>query len=190
MWTPPWVVQRALSGTFAKSGKKVTYDGGPVPAVMPKENTLMFGPLGPAVTMLRGLPPETFMVYVYATPEDKAAHRERLRAGDGFLFYKTQHFSADFEAISEIFKRAPKGLIGVAEVVVSNDEEWRDVVYINMMSVRPAWKRNGLNMAMVRALLQTYPDRKLEFSAPTPAGRAFIDAARAAGLPVVEGRKR
>jgi len=52
------------------------------------------------------------------------------------------------------------------------------------MSVRPGWKRNGLNMAMMRWLLQRYPERKLQFSDPTNEGTAFIKAAKEAGLPV------
>lgn len=176
-----------LSGIFTRRGTKVLHEGGPVPTVIPEENVIAFGPLGMAAEMFRGLPRDTYYFYVYDSPASAQAHEasEMKVKGGTYLFFKNQpRFQAGFNAIDEIFKRAPKGIIAVYEVVLGEDDGWQKVAYVNMMSVRPGWKRNGINMAMMRYLVQHHPKRKLEFSDPTHQGEAFIKAAKAAGLPV------
>lgn len=177
-----------LSGIFTKRGTKVLHEGGPVPDVLPTENVTKFGPLGVA-SVFRSLPAETYYFYVYDSPASRQEHKnaKMLVKNGQYLFFKNQiRFMANYNAIDEIFKRAPKGIIAVYEVVLSDEDGWKGVAYVNMMSVRAGWKRNGINMAMMRKLVQDYPKRKLQFSDPTDQGKAFIKAAKAAGLPVKE----
>jgi hypothetical protein len=47
-------------------------------------------------------------------------------------------------------------------------------IYIDMMSVRTAWRRNRINSLMIDALRSCYPKAKLEYSSPTQAGEKFI----------------
>jgi len=174
-----------LSGIFTRSGKRVLHDGGAVPTILPRENVRGIGPLGISASIIRGLPPETFYFYVYASPAAVEEHAAWENAKGGrYLFFKGQTLGASYNAIDEIFKRAPKGIIGVYEVVIESKGKGKGILFVNMMSVRPGWKRNGLNMAMMRWLLQRYPERKLQFSDPTNEGTAFIKAAKEAGLPV------
>jgi len=61
-------------------------------------------------------------------------------------------------------------ILGVIEGT-TNDE----VIYIDMMTVRPPFKRNSINSKMIQALKQDFPKAKIEFSRPTPQGRKFLD---------------
>jgi hypothetical protein len=61
-------------------------------------------------------------------------------------------------------------ILGVIEGT-TNDE----VIYIDMMTVRPPFKRNTINTKMIQALRQDFPKAKIEFSRPTPQGQKFID---------------
>jgi hypothetical protein len=173
-----------LSGIFTRRGTKVLHEGGPVPTVIPDEN--VYGlKLGMAAKLMRGLPPDTFYFYVHADP----ATIEDQKRGEskGYAFFNQgvrSYRTGGPDNIDEIFKRVHRGVIAVYEVVVSPEKGWSKVTYVNMMSVRPGWKRNGINMAMMRRLVELYPDRKLQFSDPTHQGEAFIKAAKAAGLPV------
>lgn len=161
-----------------------------MPSIIPDENVRGLGPLGISASIIRGLPAETFYFYVYSSPAaiEEHASWESARGGR-YLFFKGQTMGASYNAIDEIFKRAPKGIIGVYEVCLEKKGPNKDIIFVNMMSVRPGWKRNGLNMAMMRWLLKEYPKRKLEFSDPTREGYSFIQAVKAAGLPVFERAK-
>jgi len=60
-------------------------------------------------------------------------------------------------------------ILGVIEGT-TNDE----VIYIDMMTVRPPFKRNSINTKMIQALKQDFPKAKIEFSRPTTQGQKFI----------------
>lgn len=181
-----------LGGTFAldqRYGKfvpgVVTHDGGAVPSDLPDENVIMFGPFGGAAGMFWNLPNESYMIYVHATPAGKAAHEERIKAGN-YLLFKPADPHGD-GPIHEIWKRAPADMIAIARVAAGTEGTWKDVIYVDMMAVRKEWRRNKLNTVLMRTFVKEWPGRKLAFSNPTHDGEAFIKAARAAGLPV-EGK--
>lgn len=184
-----------LAGTFKKTKKGLTLDGRAVRGEprMPDENSLLLGPLGPAAEMFLGLPPETFLYYAFATEKESTAYQQALRAGEAKpLFFKRQTFGLRGNAIDEIWTRAPKGLIGVLQLVFAAEGDWKDIVYVDMMSVRGTWQRGGINALMLKDVMSSKraKGRKLVFSKTTHAGQAFAEWWRAQGFDVtVEGEK-
>ena len=51
-----------------------------------------------------------------------------------------------------------------------------NIIYINMMSVRPGFKRNSVNSKMITYVKNHFPQAKLEFSKPTDDGKKFINS--------------
>jgi hypothetical protein len=75
--------------------------------------------------------------------------------------------------ISDLWKKntpIQKHIIGAIRAI-SNDE----LIYIDMMSVRPGYKRNGINYHMIKTLIKMFPKAKLKFSKPTDEGKFFIE---------------
>lgn len=184
-----------LAGTFKKTKKGLMLDGQFARNAprMPDENAFMMGPLGPAAEMFLGLPSNTFMYYAFATEKDREAYQSGLRSGKAQpLFFKRQTFAMHFNVIDEIWRRAPKGLIGVLQVVLHDTSDWKDIVFVDMMSVHPKWQRGGVNALMLKDLLssKSAKGRKLVFSPTTHAGQAFAEWWRKQGYEVtVQGEK-
>jgi len=85
------------------------------------------------------------------------------------------------------FKKTKKGLM-----LDGKFADWKDIVYVDMMSVRGSWQHNGINALMLKAVLASKRGkrRKLVFSKTTHAGQAFAEWWRAQGFDVtVEGEK-
>lgn len=184
-----------LGGTFKKTKKGLMLDGKFARSApsMPDENVLLLGPLGTAAEMFLGLPSETFLYYAFATEKERQTYQSALRAGKAQpLLFKRQPLWVSWNAIDEIWTRAPKGLIGVLQLVFANENDWKDVVYVDMMSVRGSWQRNGINALMLKAVMSSEraKGRKLMFSKTTHAGQAFAEWWRTQGFDVtVEGEK-
>lgn len=67
-------------------------------------------------------------------------------------------------------KEGTEHILGILEGN-SNEEE----IYINMMTVRPKYKRNTINTKMIQFLQSIFPNAKISYSSPTPEGKKFID---------------
>ena len=62
-------------------------------------------------------------------------------------------------------------ILGIIEANVMPDK-----IYIDMMSVRPQYKRNSITTKMIQYIQSEYPEAKLEFSSPTDQGSKFIQS--------------
>jgi len=49
------------------------------------------------------------------------------------------------------------------------------VIYIDMLTVRPPFKRSSIGSKMIQTLKQDFPNAKIEVSSPTQQGQAFLD---------------
>jgi hypothetical protein len=152
-------------------------------AVIPDENW-MYIRLGVAAEMFINLPADTFMVYVFDTEKNLAAYRKYLSNPKAtMLLYKLPtggFLSQGLGPIEEIFSRAPKGLIAVYRVVAVDDKadvhkSWKGVIFVDMMSVRAGWRRQNINTLAIQTFKKNWPGRKVDFSPPTHAGRAFME---------------
>ena len=74
--------------------------------------------------------------------------------------------------ISDLWRKntpIQKHIIGAIRAI-ANEE----LIYIDMMSVRPGYKRNGINHHMIITLMKMFPKAQLKFSKPTDEGKSFI----------------
>jgi len=62
-----------------------------------------------------------------------------------------------------------KNIIGCIQATTDDNE-----IVIYLMSVRPGYKRNGINKLMIQSLIKKFPNAKLIFDGPTPKGYSFI----------------
>lgn len=62
-----------------------------------------------------------------------------------------------------------KNIIGCIQATTDDNE-----IVIYFMSVRPGYKRNGINKLMIQSLIKKFPNAKLIFDGPTPNGFSFI----------------
>jgi ribosomal protein S18 acetylase RimI-like enzyme len=65
--------------------------------------------------------------------------------------------------------RGSEHILGIVEGTANQEE-----IYIEMMSVRPEYKRNGINTMMIDALKYSFPNTKLKFEDPTVDGVHFM----------------
>jgi len=79
------------------------------------------------------------------------------------------------DPITEVWKKryAKKGTEHILGLLEGNANE-KDI-YINMMTVRPKYKRNTINTKMIQFLQSEFPNAKISFSSPTPEGKKFIN---------------
>ena len=74
--------------------------------------------------------------------------------------------------ISDLWKKntpIQKHIIGAIRAI-TNEE----LIFIDMMSVRPGYKKNGINHHMINTLIKMFPNAQLKFSKPTDEGTLFI----------------
>jgi hypothetical protein len=55
-------------------------------------------------------------------------------------------------------------------------------IYVEMMSVRPKYKRNKINTLMINCLRRSYPQAKLQFSDATDDGKKFIGSIKESNI--------
>ena len=148
-------------------------------------------------------PGQIHMVYVFDTDANATAYEEGVRASQGATmlhFRLGGRFSMGGPGpIEEVFARrpnkqkkavgTPKGLIAMYRVIIQTepvkltigteeypDKDWehrKDVIYVDMMTVRPGWKQQGINTAMMNYFLKEFPGRRIEFSEKTLQGEKF-----------------
>lgn len=187
VWLDEQEERGALFGTFKRTAQGVTLDKKPTKEMtsgtVPDENIIWYGPMGAAASFFLGLPANSFMVYVFDTAKNKEAYTAELKGGAQPLMYKVQRgglLQPGQSAIDEIFDRAPKGLIAVYRVAAArgddDDESWKNIIYVDMMSVREKWQRQGINTMMMNTFKAEWPGREVKFSSPTHKGAAFMKA--------------
>jgi GNAT superfamily N-acetyltransferase len=76
--------------------------------------------------------------------------------------------------ISDVWKKkfqqaGHEHILGMLEANTMPDE-----IYIDMMTVRPKYRRNGINTQMIDALKDIFPDAKVTYSSPTSDGEKFL----------------
>ena len=72
--------------------------------------------------------------------------------------------------LTEYETKVQKDIIGVIEAYTDTN-----IIYIDMMSVRPGYMKNGINNLMIKYLISQFPNATLKFSDPTKDGKSFIN---------------
>lgn len=92
---------------------------------------------------------------------------------DLLLFFPNRPvFDFNSNPINDIWKKnnnTQKGIIGALEAITNDD-----YIFINMMSVRNGYMKNGINRFMIQTLTEKFPNALLKFSIPTKQGKEFI----------------
>lgn len=106
--------------------------------------------------------------------DDDKYKKDFISGEENLVYFPTFRNFGNFTAspISDLWKRntpTQKHIIGAIRAI-SNEE----LIYIDMMSVRPGYKRNGINSHMIKTLMKIFPKAQLKFSKPTDEGRNFI----------------
>ena len=108
---------------------------------------------------------------------DSEESAQKMKAGEiPMLMVPQGTFSSGGSPISDVWSKrfAKKGtehILGILEGTSNEDE-----IYINMMTVRPKYKRNTINTKMIQFLQKHFPNAKLSFSSPTEQGKKFISS--------------
>ena len=117
---------------------------------------------------------ETGTTWVYFLDSEESA--EKMKAGHiPMLMVPQGTFSSGGNPITDVWKKrfAREGTEHILGILEGNTTE--DEIYINMMTVRPKYKRNTINTKMIQFLQKIYPNAKLFFSDATPEGEKFIN---------------
>ena len=96
---------------------------------------------------------------------------EKLKE-DGSLLLFFPHKFMNNSPISDIWLRnkpIQKGIIGVLEAYTHET-----IIFIDMMSVRKGYMKNGINQLMIKTLIEEFPNAIIKFSEPTKVGKEFI----------------
>ena len=85
-------------------------------------------------------------------------------------------FSSGGNPIIDVWKKqfAKEGTEHILGILEGNTN--KDEIYINMMTVRPKYKRNTITTKMIKFLESRFPKAKLYFSSPTEQGKKFISS--------------
>ena len=117
---------------------------------------------------------EAGTTWVYFMDSEEAA--EKMKAGEiSMLIVPQGTFSSGGSPITDVWseKFAKEGTEHILGILEGNTNE--EEIYINMMTVRPKYKRNTINTKMIKFLQSEFPNAKVSFSSPTPQGKKFID---------------
>lgn len=111
------------------------------------------------------------LVYFMDSPESA----QKIAKGEiPYLMIPRGTFYSGGNPITDVWKKkhqtaGQEHILGLIEANVMPDN-----IYIDMMSVRPKYKRNTINTLMINCIKQSYPKAKVTFSGPTDEGRKFI----------------
>lgn len=99
---------------------------------------------------------------------------KKFTSGEENLIYfpPRRIFNLNSSPISDLWKKntpIQKHIIGCIKGITNDD-----LIYIDMMSVRPGFKKNGINYHMINTLIRMFPKAQLKFSKPTDEGKLFI----------------
>ena len=117
---------------------------------------------------------EAGTTWVYFMDSEESA--EKMKAGEiSMLIVPQGTFSSGGSPITDVWSKkfAKEGTEHILGILEGNTNE--EEIYINMMTVRPKYKRNTINTKMIKFLQSEFPNAKVSFSSPTPQGKKFID---------------
>lgn len=106
---------------------------------------------------------------------DSAESAQKMKNGEiPYKMVPRGSFYSGGNPITDVWKKkfnlnGHQHILGLIEANVMPD-----LIYIDMMSVRPQYKRNSITTKMIGYIQSQYPDAKLEFSSPTDQGSKFI----------------
>lgn len=157
-------------------------------AAFPNENIIGFKmPSSESILTAEGAA-ETYYLYGFDTEKNADAYRADVMSGKRKLFLFPSQSVMRPNPITDIWakwNKPPKGCIGVLYLGVYSIED-SDILFIDMMSVRPEWQRYGVNAALIQYAQARWPNRELLFSDTTHAGHAFAKWWREQGREVQE----
>ncbi len=112
--------------------------------------------------------------WVYFMDSEESA--KDMKAGKiPMLMVPQGTFMSGGSPITDVWSRrfAKAGTEHILGMIEGNTNE--DTIYINMMTVRPKYKRNTINTKMIQFLQKQFPKAKVQFSSPTDQGKKFIE---------------
>jgi len=114
--------------------------------------------------------------FLYFTKTENWGQRVVDGEYDMLMFPYAGRFNWGAAPINDVWKkshnkniRGADEIIGLIEAYVANKE-----ILIQMMSVRPGYKKNSINTNMINRLKKSFPNHTVVFEDPTPAGWKFI----------------
>lgn len=114
--------------------------------------------------------------YLYFTKSEDWGQKVVNGEYDMLMFPYAARFNWGASPIKDVWKkshnksvRGADEIIGLVEAYVANKE-----ILIQMMSVRPGYKKNSINTNMINRLKKSFPDHVVVFEDPTKAGWEFI----------------
>lgn len=113
--------------------------------------------------------------WVYFMDSEESANK--MKSGEiPMLTVPQGTFLSGGSPITDVWKKkfAKKGTEHILGIIEGNTKD--DLIYINMMTVRPKYKRNTINSKMIQFLKKGFPNAELKFSDPTDEGKKFIDS--------------
>lgn len=111
--------------------------------------------------------------WVYFLDSEEAA--QKMKSGNiEQLVIPQGSYRSGGNPITDVWKKkhAKDGTEHILGILEGNTTE--DEIYINMMTVRPKYKKNTITTKMIQFLQKIYPNAKLFFSDATPEGKEFI----------------
>lgn len=152
---------------ITKKGTKLTVDGTPLKNIKTSDidDNIMFWRNDKANFMFE----EGFSMLWFL---DDDAYKKDFN-GDNLLFFPRGGFSFDASPITDIWKKnkpIQKHIIGCIQADTSENQ-----IFVDMMSVRSGYMKNGINKHMINALVSIFPNAVLKFSKPTKMGQEFIN---------------
>lgn len=175
---------------LTKSGKTVYAQSatGHVPLrKLPQDAAELFmldvGPFGPTAEIF-GFHRNTRILYFLQDTADQPALIKMAESGDIAIY--PRHRPMFGRGTIERFWQNPetkaltKLLAGAVQYVIFDDE-----IMVTHMSVRPKWRRNGLNTLMIEAIEAANPGKPVVYEEPTDMGKKFM-ASRGLGDAVLE----
>lgn len=149
-----------------------------------KNLTVIVGPFGPMGEVF-GYHRNTRILYFLQDGADRPAVIEMVQLSIVAVFPRRRRAmfgpgTLDMFWQNRETKALTKLLAGAVQYVVLDDQ-----VMITHMSVRPKWRRNGLNTLMIEDIEATNPGKPLVYEDPTDMGKKFM-ASRGLGDAVLE----
>ena len=117
---------------------------------------------------------EAGTTWIYFMDSEESARK--MEAGQiPMLMIPQGTFSSGGSPITDVWKKrfSQDGTEHILGILFGNSNE--EEIYINMMTVRPKYKRNTINTKMIQFLQSEFPKATLSYSSPTPEGKKFIN---------------
>lgn len=138
-----------------------------------QENIIIAGPFGKGIAQIFGFHSNTHVLYFLIDPANRPELADKIRKGDKmpiFPNYRPYHAPGTIDQFWASDRKFTNKLAGACQYVPYEDEK---ILLITHMSVKAAWRRQGLNTLMINAISQEYPDYEIVFDDPTSDGKKF-----------------